>query len=237
MKRLLATIVFAALIGTASAAAQPPPPVSAAGPPVVVTTGEASIKRVPDRAWVSIAVETRARGPQEAQKMNATAMAAVLQKLKGAGLEAEAIRTTAYHLQPEFDYVNGKQVPRGYLARNMVEVRIDDIARVGEILDISVASGATTAGGVRFDLKDRSAVEREALGRAVADARARAEAAAGGAGMRIERVLKIEEQREFGREPRPMVMAMRQAAEVSEPPISPGEIEVVARVTLTVAIR
>lgn len=235
-KRSLLLITWLAA-GVTTASAQTPSPPADSALPTVVTTGEASITRVPDRAWVSVAVESRARGPQEAQKMNATAMAAVLQKLKGAGLPADAIRTTYYHLQPEFDYVNGKQVPRGYLARNTIEVRIDDITRVGEILELSVGSGATNAGGVRFDLKDRSAAEREALSRAVADARARAEAAAGGAGMRVDRILRIEERREFPPEPRPMVMAMRQAAEAAEPPISPGEIEVRVLVTLTAVLR
>jgi hypothetical protein len=226
---------FLAAVATAASAQTPRAEDSPL--PVVVTTGEASIKRVPDRAWVSVAVESRARGPQEAQKMNATAMAAVLQKVKGTGLPADAIRTTSYHLQPEFDYVNGKQLPRGYLARNTIELRIDDIARVGEILELAVSSGATNVGGVRFDLKDRSGAEREALGRAVADARARADAAARGAGMRVDRIVRIEEQRGFAPEPRPMVMAMRQAGEAGEPPISPGEIEVRVMVTLTAAIR
>lgn len=235
-KRVPLGIILSTIVVTVAAAQPPQPPSSS--PPVVVTTGEASIKRAPDRAWVSVAVESRARGPQEAQKANATAMGAVLQKLKGAGLPADAIRTTSYHLQPEFDYVNGKQIPRGYLARNMIEVRVDEIARVGEILEMSVGSGATNVGGVRFDLKDRSGAEREALSRAVADARARADAAASGAGMRVDRILRIEEQREFTPEPpRPMVMAMRQAGEAVEPPISPGEIEVRVLVTLTAAIR
>ncbi len=65
-------------------------------------------------------------------------MAAVLAKIKGAGLPADAIRTSGYDLQPEFDYNNGKQTLRGYVARNTVEVRVDDIGRVGEILDLAV---------------------------------------------------------------------------------------------------
>ena len=66
---------------------------------------------------------------------------------------------------------------------------------MGEILDLAVGSGATSVSGVRFDLKDRAAAEREALKRAVADARARADAAAAGAGVKVDRVLRIEEQR------------------------------------------
>jgi len=169
------------------------------------------VKRAPDRGWVSISAESRARSPRDAQRANADAMAAVLGKLKGAGLPADAIRTSGYDLQPEFDYANGKQTLRGYVARNTIEVRVDDIERVGEVLDLAVGSGATNVSGIRFDLKDRTSADREALRRAVADARTRAEAAASGANLKVDRVLRIEEQRTIVEPPRPMMM-MRQTA-------------------------
>ena len=207
--------------------------------PSIVTTGEGTVKLAPDRAWVSISAESRARGPKEAQKANADAMTAVLGKLKALGLAADAIRTSGYDLQPEFDYANGKQTLRGYVARNAIEVRLDDIGRTGEVLDAAVGSGATSVGGVRFDLKDRAAAEREALKQAVADARGRAEAAASGAGMKVDRVLRIEEQRTSPPEPRPIMM-MRQSAALqadAAPPMAPGELEIKAIVTMTSSIK
>jgi uncharacterized protein YggE len=209
------------------------------GPPVVVTTGEATVKRTPDRVWITIAAESRARTPREAQKLNADAMSAVMQKLKGAGLPADAIRTTSYDLQPEFDYNNGRQTVRGYVARNGIEVRLDQIDRAGDILELAVGAGATTVSGVRFDLKDRAGAEREALSLAVADARARASAAAAGAGLSVSHILRIDEHRASMPEPRPMMMAMQRemAAAGSAPPITPGELEIRASVTLTAVIK
>jgi uncharacterized protein YggE len=205
---------------------------------VIVTTGEGVVKLAPDRVWVTIAAESRARNPRDAQRANADAMTAVMQKLKAAGLPADAIRTASYDIQPEFDYANGKQTLRGYVARNSLEVRLDDVTKAGEILDAAVGSGATMVSGVRFDLKNRSAAERDALKLAVADARARADAAASGANVRIDRIIRIEEQRSITPEPRPMAM-MRQVAESVQvqTPIAPGEIEVRAVVTLTASIR
>jgi hypothetical protein len=206
--------------------------------PVVMTVGEGVVKRAPDRVWVSIAAESRAKTAPEAQRANADAMAAVMQKLKGVGLPADAVRTSAYNLQPEFDYANGRQTLRAYVARNGIEVRLDDVTKVGEVLEAAVGSGATSVGGVRFDLKDHGAAEREALRLAVADARQRADAAASGANMRVANVLRIEEQRVFAQEPRPMMMAMRQGpADAGQPPIAPGEIEIKSTVTMTAAIR
>jgi hypothetical protein len=207
--------------------------------PVIVTTGQAEVKMAPDRAWVAINAESRAKDPKEAQRLNAAAMNAVMEKLKGMNLGADAIRTTSYELHPEFDYVDRKQTLRGYVARNSIEVRVDEIERIGDVLGVAVGSGATSVGGLRFGLKDRDGAEREALRLAVRDARARAEAAASGAGMQILQVWRVEEQRMSGPEPpRPMMrqVAMESAADAA-PPITPGTIEIRSVVSLTVLIR
>jgi hypothetical protein len=206
--------------------------------PVVVTVGEAVVRRPPDRAFVTISVETRAKNPRDAQRQNADAMTAVQQRLAQARLGSDAIRTTGYNIQQEFDLIQGKRVPREFVARNGLEVRVDDVGRTGEILDSVVESGATSVSGVRFDLKDRDNAEREALKLAVTDARARAEAAVSGAGRSIDRVLRIEDSRAGIGPPRPMEMGAATFAQRAAPtPVEPGFIEIRARVTLTASMK
>ena len=205
--------------------------------PVVVTIGEGIVKRAPDQAWVTIAAESRAKTPAEAQRTNADAMAAVAQKLKGL-VPAEAIQTSAYELRPEFDFVNNRQTLRGYVARNAVDVRVDDLPKLGPVLDVAVAAGATSVSGIRFDLKDRAGAEQAALQRAVADARAQAATAAQAADMKVEKVVRIEVQRQGPiPPPRPMYAMRAEMAASAEPPIAPGELEIKAIVTMTSAIR
>jgi uncharacterized protein YggE len=148
----------------------------------------------------------------------------------------EAIRTTGYDLQPEFDYVNGRQVPRGYVARNSIDIRVDDLSRVGEIIDLAVGSGATSVSSVRFDLRNREAVERDALRQAVGNARLRADAAAAGAGRVIDRVLRIEEAASQ-EGVRPVMRFAAASAEAAPTPISPTDVEVRAQVTLTAILK
>jgi uncharacterized protein YggE len=218
-----------------SAAAQTPLPAE----PVVIVSGEGIVKASPDQAWATFAVESRSKHPKEAQAQNAKAMTTVQQRLVSAGIPKDAIRTLSYDLQLESDWVNGRQVPRGYVARNTIQVRLDDLARVGEVIDLAITSGANSVHGVRFDLKERDALEREALTRAVADARARAEAAAAGAGATIGRVVRVEEpSRDYPSPPRPM---MREAMAVQDAgvttPVVAGEIEIRSRVTLTATLK
>lgn len=207
--------------------------------PAIVVNGEAVVQATPDRAFVSVSVESRDKNPGAAQKQTATAMDAVRKKLQTIGVKDDQIRTTAYDLQLEFDFDKGRQIPRGYVARDVVEIRLDDVTQVGTVIDASVGAGATNIGGVRFDLKERDALEREALKKAVADGRARAEAAAAGAGVTVASILRIEEQRVFAPPPGPVPMMMKAAAAEAAPPtqIDAGEIELRARVTLTAALR
>ena len=227
--------VFGALACAVQVSAQTAPPPYQG--PSVVATGEGIVKRAPDRALLQVTAESRARTPREAQKLNSDTMAVVLQKFRGAGLPPEAIQTRGYDLQPEFDFNNGRQTLRGYVARNTLEIRVDDLARVGELLDMAVSFGATSVGNIRFDLKDRDAAEREAIRLAVEDARARADAAAAGAGLKVDRIIRIEEQRAtVSPPPRPM-MTMAAERSAGEPPIAAGELEIRAVVTLVAAIR
>jgi uncharacterized protein YggE len=207
--------------------------------PTVSTTGEAVVEAAPDRAWITITAESRAGNPREAQKRNADAMNPVLEQLKAAGIPAQAIRTVGYDLQQEWDYVNNRRVSRGFVARNTVDVRVDDIARVGELLEVAVGSGATSVGGIRFDIKDRGKLEREAIRMAVSDARARAEAAAAGAGMSIARIIRIDSHAIGGPPPpRPVMMMREQAASAADaPPIESGTMQIRAQVTLTAELK
>jgi uncharacterized protein YggE len=227
---------FAALLvilaGSSAALAQP-----TAVEPQIVVTGEGIVKATPDQAWVTIGAESRSKVSKEAQQRNAEAMTAVMRKFTSFGIAKDAIKTTAIDLQMEFDYHNGKQTPRGYVARNTVEVRVDDLAKLGDVLDAVVSSGATMIHGLRFDVKQRSQVEGQALQSAVKDAMAKSQAIASGAGRGVDRILRIEEL-SGGGDPVPMMRQYAMAkAEDASTPVAAGEMEIRAQVRLTVAIK
>ena len=197
--------------------------------------------KAPDRAWVTIAAESRARTAPEAQRANTEAMTAVNAKIKASGIPADAIQTTGYNLQPEFDYANGRQTLRGYVARNQVQVRVDALAKLGDII---------RRGGLdRRDQRRRHPL-RPAGSR---HRRARGAAAGGGRRARARRRGRLGRGHEGG--PRtadrgaarlgsadapasPMPMMRRASRSRALPvPIESGEIEVRARVTLTAAIK
>jgi uncharacterized protein len=207
-------------------------------PDVIITAGEGIVRIAPDQAFVAITAESRAKTPREAQRLNAEAMTAVQAKLKAAGFAGDAVRTLQLDLQPQYDYSNGKQTLREYLARNTIEVKVEPVERVGEVTDMSVGSGATSVSGVRFELKDRKGVEQKALTEAVTQARARADAIAAAANRAIDRIIRIDDQQQNEPPmPRPMMAMARAGAADAQTPVAPGVLEIHARVTLTAKMR
>ncbi|WP_396627128.1 SIMPL domain-containing protein [Luteitalea sp.] len=207
---------------------------------LVIAAGEGLVKRAPDQAFVTVASESRSNQPREAQARNAEVATAIRQRLAGFNLPGDALRTVSVDMQPQFDWANGKQTLRGYLASNVIEVRLDDVARVGEVVDAVIAAGATRVAGVRFTLKDMAGAEQEALKLASAAALARAKAMASGVGRSVDRVVRLDETgRDMGG-PQPVMMramAAPAAADMPSTPVTAGEVEVRVSVTLHAALK
>lgn len=203
--------------------------------PTVTTAGENIVRVAPDRATLTLTSEARAREPERAREQSAAAMTAVLAKLKALGVAADSMRTLRVELHPEFDFADGERTRRGYVAANTIAVRLDNLSRVGIVIDAAVQAGANVVTGVAFELSDREQRERDALKQAVANARARADAAAIGAGRSIEEIIRIVEQNQSHQPPIPLMMTAR--AEQASTPIIPGLIEIRAAVTLTACMR
>ena len=237
MRRALLLATLVTLVSTSMVHAQTAAP---QGPPVIVTQGSAVVKRAPDRAWISIATETREPRAADARRRGAEAMIAVQSALKSAGVAADAIRTTGYSLAPEEVWNAGRRTIKGYLVRNQIEVRVDDLDKLGEVLDATDSAKSTmlTVTGPRFDLKDPQAAESEALRMAVEEGMQRARAIAAGARRTVGVILRVEEHGgSVGPPPMPMFRTAAVDAAQAQTPITPGEIEIRAQVTLTVELK
>src|SRR5262245_30484314 len=101
---LISTLISTLLSTTAAAAQERQQPDQG---PVIITTGTATLQRAPDVAFISIAVESRAKSPREAQQQNATAMTAITKKLTDLSIPAEARRTLGIRLEQEYDTPGG----------------------------------------------------------------------------------------------------------------------------------
>jgi uncharacterized protein YggE len=207
-------------------------PLPALAEGTITVTGEGVVQTVPDQATVTLGVNTNAPTAAEAMAANSTAIAAVIERLKAAGVDGADMQTSNLFLSANWGGYDGSgTTPRviDYAASNMLNVRLREIAALGEVLDAAVTDGANAVNGITFGLADPKAAMDEARTRAVADARARAGVLAAAAGVELGAIVSITEGGAFNG-PSPVFRADAASAPV---PIETGEIAITANVTVT----
>jgi len=165
-------------------------------PHVVTVTGTAEVEAQPDRARILFAVETEGATAQEAGERNATLMTAVTEALRTAGDDAPGLRveTSGYSLAPRYGPVRPDQSREilGYTARNTVQVRVDEVERVGPLIDAALGAGANRVANLQFELRDPEPHRHEAVRLAVQRARAEAEVIADALGVPLGPALDVQ---------------------------------------------
>ena len=231
---LVPTVLLVAVgcAGVAYSQTAPTPRPAPGGPPAarertIVVTGDGSVDATPDRATVALSVIVQRPTAQEAQQQSAATMAQVVRAIVAAGIPQTASRTTTVSLYPQHRPDSGGTGPIiGYQSMNRVLVTVDDISRVGAVIDAGVGAGANGVDSVNWTLRDATAYRAQAVRLAVQNAQATANAIAGAAGVGGLRLIRIE-QVGVVTGPRPG-FAVMQAAPAT--PVLPGTMPVTAEV-------
>lgn len=203
----------------------------------IVVRGEATVRRVPDMAVVSLAVTVQDKDAGLARDEANRRASAILERLRGQGLPDADVQAPSLTVHPTYDYSRGKPKLTGFEASRPMTLRIRDVSLLGPILDGLVDDGATQVHGTSMELAEPEAAAREALAEAVAVARARAAALAEAAGLALGEPIRIEEGGEAGVTPFPRGVMLRMAADESAPTeVAAGEIEIPASVRVWFAL-
>ena len=194
----------------------------------VTTTGHGVVTVAPDEATVTAGVHTQAATAAEALAQNAGRMNDVIAALKAHG--GKDLQTQQVSLYPQ-SREDGTIL--GYTADNSVSAS-SAIAGVGGLIDAAVGAGANTVSGPTLSVSDQGSRYRDALKKAVEDARAKALALADAGGFGIGPVSTVVEQTSSA--PQPIFAAAAKDAAAATP-IEPGTQDVTADVTVTFSIR
>jgi uncharacterized protein YggE len=158
----------------------------------VTASGRADTR--PDEARLQLGVQSDAGSAGEASRLNRTKMDAVTTALAKLGVKPDDLQTRNLSLS-RVNY--GKERGR-YRAYNLVEVTIRDMTKVGDGVTAVTEAGANVLSGPDLRVSNREAANKSAYAAAYRAARARAEAYAGAAGLKIGRVLAIRDGGESG---------------------------------------
>ncbi|SPF78415.1 SIMPL domain-containing protein [Pseudoprimorskyibacter insulae] len=205
----------------------------------ITVSGEAVAFATPDMATIQIGAQGRGATPAEALNQTSAALEAMIARLKDNGIEARDIQTSGLSLNEDRIWDRDKQVDvsRGYVASNMLMIRVRDLSQLGGLLSVMVEDGANTLSGVSFGVSETDALENQARRDAVADALAKAELYADAAGVALGPILSINEGGISA--PMPIMRSMKDVVvqeAVADVPVAAGEISSSANVTIVFAI-
>ncbi|NMD71016.1 SIMPL domain-containing protein [Bacillus sp. DNRA2] len=194
--------------------------------------GEVMVK--PDQAKLTIGIVTENQNVEAAQQENAATANRVISALKQLGIDDRSIKTNHYSIQPLYDYVGGKSVFRTYQVDHQLEVTVKDIARVGLVYQAAIKNGANRGGNIQFSVTNTDVYYRQALSKALQNARKKAEEIARTIGAVLNELpIKITEEQELSVRPIPFNTFKLSAAQAQEtPPIQQGEYTIEAHVSV-----
>ena len=230
----------------------------------ISVSGHGEIFAAPDIATFSYSIVSD-KATVAAVQADATAKAnAVTDYLKQAGVEDKDIQTSGYSVYPQYEYQQavcptpapavyngssgsasavycppGKQVLKGYEARQTTTVKVRDLTKAGDLLAGVGSKGATEVSSLQFTFNDPQAPQNEARAAAISDAKAKAETLASQLGVSLVRVVSFSESGVPGPiyYAKSTAMGMGGAASAPAPEISPGQNTVTDDVNITYEIR
>jgi uncharacterized protein YggE len=224
----LGSVAVVAVVAAASSVAQAQSAQAVVIPsvPALVTSGQGEAKIAPDRASLLVNVQTRGATAAAAAAENAQKTRAVLEALAKLGLPREQLGTEGYSVNPEYRYDKDGGSPKvtGYAVTNTVRAETHRVEQVGAMIDAALGAGANLINSLSFYAASIDVPRREAIGAAVASARADAEAMARAAGGTLGSLLEMSTQGPTA-PPRPMydmAMARGKTAQAEPTPINPG---------------
>ncbi len=184
MRRIVALFfVLVMVLGISSALAEQTITVNGSGETLVAA----------DTAVVSVGVNVRKKDALEAQSAANEVIASIRAALAEAGLKEEDISTGYINLYAVYDYSKDVEEIVAYNANSSLAIKVTDMGRVGEVIDMAFSAGANTLDGVSFSVADDTDARKESLKAAVEDAKEKAAILAEAAGMGEIEIVSVEE--------------------------------------------
>jgi uncharacterized protein YggE len=189
-----------------------------ARPRTVNVSGTGEVAAEPDLARVTLGVEARRPTMTEARSEVAATVERVLALCKDLGISSKQVNATRVQIQPEYSWneKDRKRLLLGYLVSRQVQVELRDLELLGPLLERAVDAGVNQVNDPLLDSSRRTELEREALVKAVQDARLNAETLAGAAGATLGPVRTLN-----GSAAPPMVPMYRQRVAMADAAMAP----------------
>jgi uncharacterized protein YggE len=207
-------------------------------PRTISVSGTGTVDAAPDIARLRLAVQRRDLNMQAARDATVKVSRDFIALCKRLGIKESKVRTAGLTIQPEYrwDQKQGLQVFTGYFVQRQLEVELNDLDKLGELIEGAVNAGVNEVSPPELDNSQRRELARQALAAAATDARSNAQRIADTLGVKLGALRTIDAHSNQPPPPRPMMRMAAMAAESdggAAASYTPGEISVDAQVSAT----
>lgn len=159
----------------------------------LTVSGKEEVRVVPDMAEIVFSIHTQKPTADECQQENAENLDATIEKLKSLGVEERSIQTSAYGLDPIYNWNSDTREITGYEMNTQLTVSDIPIDEAGAIMSQSVVAGVNSIDNVSYFCSTYDESYQEALKKAIGMAKDKAAAMAEASGRTLGSVSNVEE--------------------------------------------
>lgn len=202
-------------------------------PRTISVSGTGSVDAVPDIARLHLAVQRRDLDMATARAATLKVSRDFIALCSRLGIKESKVRTAGLTIQPEYrwDQQQKLQVFSGYFVQRQLEVELNDLDKLGELIEGAIDAGVNEVSPPQLDSSQRRELGRQALAAAASDARSNAQRIADTLGVKLGALRNIDAHSSQPRPPGPMMRMSAMAAEAdSGASYTPGEISLDAQV-------
>ena len=208
--------------------------------PVLSISGTGNVNAEPDIAYISSGVLSEAKSAKKALADNNEKMQAIFAVLAKTGIESKHIQTSNFSVQPRYNHYRPKpgetqKPPKivGYTVSNTITVKVIDLSKLGQTITEVVKFGSNQLGNIRFDISSKQKLLDEARKEAVLDAKRKAEIYTSAAGVKIGKLVSLNETSRGIPRAKQYNLARASLKEAAPTPVSGGEQQLSITVTIT----
>ena len=206
----------------------------------ITVSGSATIDAMPNLVGIYFNIQTSGETTEEASNKNSEIIEEMTDSLLALGIKKENIITQNYNVYPEYDWINGNKIEKGYQATHSIKIELstEKSEKIGQIIDAGTSAGAGIS-YINFELTTelQNSYKAQAMQYAAEDAREKANAIAEGLDKKLGKLVSVSTS-DFGYSPWSIYEARGIAldqeaseAKVATTNIQPGEQEIYAQIT------
>ena len=208
----------------------------------ISVSGTGEIWAKPDLALIDFSVVGEKKTVIEAMAENTKKMNSVIEAIKSQGVEEKDLKTTNFSISPRYEwyekseiYPARKRVLVGYEVNQTLQVKIRDLTKIGNIIQVATKAGANQVGDLRFTIDKQDELKSQARKEAIEKAKVMAKEIAGQLGVKLVKITNFSENA-TAPIPYPYFMERAMGGGAETPQIQTGENKIEVQVSITYEI-